>query len=327
MFDFLKRIFPGRGLPFMFGFLGCLLSARGLPLMFDCLSSLTYKRRAIEFDEGHLPEIDDTMEHTGYGYHSRLYRCIPITLESVLRHESVREAILAHLSNADRTSIRACASNLKFIGLVSPLVDLITRYIPVQNSLLANLDIIDIIALSRTTKAFAKLYQSSLKMQFNINRNLEQYFTSPKAFRNMQAKCDASVAWTFVEDFFTRTNPVHDEGHMEIMVERGLPTTDMLSFLLADGWNRIMSFDESESLDIEEDMAGLVSQNIPPPHIQRADFMTLSRSLFGRSVKTASERSKTTQPTRSLSSESLPGSPTHSTCYLPGFLTRTILHS
>jgi hypothetical protein len=80
MFDFLKRIFPGRGLPFMFGFLGCLLSARGLPLMFDCLSSLTYKRRAIEFDEGHLPEIDDTMEHTGYGYHSRLYRCIPITL-------------------------------------------------------------------------------------------------------------------------------------------------------------------------------------------------------------------------------------------------------
>jgi hypothetical protein len=269
MFDLLKRILPGRGLPFMFGFLGCLV-ARGLPLMFYCLSDLTLRRPAIELDEGHLPETDDTMEHTGYGYHSRLYRCKPIGLDVMLRYEPIREAILAHLSNADCTSLRACASNLQFIGLDSPLVDLMTRYIPVQNSLLANLDIIDIIALSRTTKAFAKLYQSSLKMQFNINRNLEQYFTSPKAFRNMQAKCDAIIASTFVEDFFTRTNPVHDEGRMEIIVEKGRPTADMLSFLLADGWTRIMSSDDDENLDIQEDVIRPVSHAITQSQILKS---------------------------------------------------------
>jgi hypothetical protein len=148
--------------------------------MFDCLSSLTHKHPAIELVEGHLPETDDTMEHTGYGYYSRSYRCIPTTLESLLRHESIREAILAYLSNADRTSLRVCASNLNFISLVFPLVDLMTRYVPVQNSLLANLDIIDIIALSRTTKAFAKLYQSSLKMQFNINATSNNSLRRPK---------------------------------------------------------------------------------------------------------------------------------------------------
>jgi hypothetical protein len=91
---------------------------------------------------------------------------------------------------------------LKRLGVKVPFVDLVSRYIPVQNSLLANLDIIDIIALSRTTKAFSKLYQASVKMQFNIDRNLEPYFTSRKTFRNMQAKCDAIVIETFAEDFF-----------------------------------------------------------------------------------------------------------------------------
>jgi hypothetical protein len=148
---------------------------------------------------------------------------------------------------------------MKFIGLISLLADLMTRYIPVQNSLLANLDIIDIIALSRTTKAFAKLYQSSLKMQFNIKRNLESYFTSPKAFRNVQAKCDAIIASTFAEDFFTRTNPMHDEGDIQIIVEQGHSTTDMLSYLLDDGWTWISSSDDNEGLEIAENMYGRVS--------------------------------------------------------------------
>jgi hypothetical protein len=57
---------------------------------------------------------------------------------------------------------------------------------------------------------------------------------------------------------------------MEIIVEKGCPTADMLSFLLADGWTRIMSSDDDESLDIQEDVIGLVSHAITQSRILKS---------------------------------------------------------
>jgi hypothetical protein len=69
MLDLLKRLLPGRGLPFMLGFFGCLLSVRGLPLTFDFLGAAR-KCSVIKQDEDHLPVTEDAIDYD-YDYMRR----------------------------------------------------------------------------------------------------------------------------------------------------------------------------------------------------------------------------------------------------------------
>jgi hypothetical protein len=88
-------------------------------------------------------------------------------------------------------------SNLSFI-------DLTDRYVPVQSSVLRQLEIRDIIALSRTCKRLNHVYDTTMRTQYNINDALEPYFKSPLEFRQIQAKTDAILCDAAALCFFLR---------------------------------------------------------------------------------------------------------------------------
>ena len=84
------------------------------------------------------------------------------------------------------------------------LLDLLTTYTPVQDSVLRYLDIGDIIALSRTTKAFSDYVGLVQRTQFNINEKLKAFVTDPKAFRSLQAKHNILISGSFAFSFMLR---------------------------------------------------------------------------------------------------------------------------
>lgn len=112
---------------------------------------------------------------------------------------------------------------------------MLSRYIPVQSSLLAHLDIKDIISLSQTTKRLSGLYDTTIRAQGNINRALEHYFTSPIEFRNLQARTDALVACDFAYSFFAWRNLVHAGAEFSIFVENGTSADEVTKYVLRDG--------------------------------------------------------------------------------------------
>jgi hypothetical protein len=142
---------------------------------------------------------------------------------------------MAHLDDKSISALRKTARKLKYFGRVPPLVDMICRYIPVQGALLANMEIEDVIALSRTAKALSDLYQTVFRMRYNIERALAPFFSSAKEFRNVQAKTDALISGWFAIDFFDRRNPVRDEAMFQIQVECASRDV-MLTYLQEDGW-------------------------------------------------------------------------------------------
>jgi hypothetical protein len=76
------------------------------------------------------------------------------------------------------------------------LVDLLTRYAPVQDAVLAQLDIADVISLSKTTKPFMDFLKLVESTQFNINDRLKHFFISPNEFRALQAKHNILIGGT-----------------------------------------------------------------------------------------------------------------------------------
>lgn len=135
----------------------------------------------------------------------------------------------------------------------SQLVDVLTRILPVQTTLLSLLDIKDIINVSKTTRGLAHLRETHVRVQGNINRVLENYFTSPVDFRNVQARTDALIAYDFAYDLFARTHPVHHETAFSILVEKGTSTRAMIECVQRDGW-----FREPDTLGDEYDNPGPV---------------------------------------------------------------------
>jgi hypothetical protein len=88
-------------------------------------------------------------------------------------------------------------------------IDLIDRYVPVQSSLLRQLEIRDIISLSRTCKRLNHVYDTTLKTQYNINEWLKPLIRDPVGFRNVQAGTGALIVMEVAFQFFLR-KPQHD---------------------------------------------------------------------------------------------------------------------
>lgn len=113
------------------------------------------------------------------------------------------------------------------------LVGLIDRYGPVQASILQQLEIRDIIALSRVCKKLRHVYETTIKTQYDINKALKPFFASPVEFRNIQAETDAIISNTTALYFFVRR---HCIKQMMIFVRRGSSTMKMQAYLEKDGW-------------------------------------------------------------------------------------------
>ncbi|KAI4617095.1 uncharacterized protein J4E87_008609 [Alternaria ethzedia] len=122
------------------------------------------------------------------------------------------------------------------------LADLLTRFTPVQDSVLRHLDIGDIIALSRAAKAFSDYVRLVERTQFNINEKLKVFVTSPNAFRSLQAKHNILISGSFAFGFMLRI-PLN--FHLfdipttmldRLLVEKGPHAEALRSFLENEGY-------------------------------------------------------------------------------------------
>jgi hypothetical protein len=83
------------------------------------------------------------------------------------------------------------------------LISLLTCHIPIQDSVLRQLEIRDVISLAKTAKAFRGFMKTVEKTQFNINAWLKPFF-DPIAFRNLQAKHNILIAGNSAYAFLAR---------------------------------------------------------------------------------------------------------------------------
>jgi hypothetical protein len=75
---------------------------------------------------------------------------------------------------------------------------------PIHLGILSRLEIDDLLALGSTCKQARLSLQQILRNFYNINKQLEPWFTDPKAFRSFQAQCNILIGRTFASWFFSR---------------------------------------------------------------------------------------------------------------------------
>ena len=82
-----------------------------------------------------------------------------------------------------------------------------------------HLSIAEIVALTRTCKKYADLYQYLLPVQWNVDRKLSCFVRDPYGFRSQMAKTDALISGSFAFQFFERTS--WKPSDLDIFVEHG----------------------------------------------------------------------------------------------------------
>ena len=94
----------------------------------------------------------------------------------------------------------------------------------------AHLSIAEIVALTRTCKKFADLYQYLVPTYWDVNRRLHRFVRDPHGFRSQMAKFDALIAGSFVIQFFERTS--WEVSDLDIYVEGDERANAFQSYLL-----------------------------------------------------------------------------------------------
>lgn len=84
------------------------------------------------------------------------------------------------------------------------LVEVLTQYTPIQDHVLGHLEISDVLVLTKTTQAFRDFYNIVERTQFDINKALSPFFTSPIKFRSLQAKYNILIGSLFALHFMSR---------------------------------------------------------------------------------------------------------------------------
>ena len=111
-------------------------------------------------------------------------------------------------------------------------------------NLCEHFSIAEIVALTRTCKKYADLYQYLLPIQWNVDRKLRRFVRDPHGFRSQMAKSDALIVGSFVSQFFERT-PWETSG-LNIFVEGDERANSFQSYLLdEEGYTAIPSIRES----------------------------------------------------------------------------------
>jgi hypothetical protein len=134
-------------------------------------------------------------------------------------------------------------------------VDLLTRYTPVQDAVLAQLDVADVISLSRTTKSFESFVKLVESTQFSIDGHLKHFFTSPEAFRTLQAQHNILVGGTFAYEFIARKPLGRTCGRYtlnSLLVQKGSDADALRIFLESDGYKCLT---DSESGTIHDSVS------------------------------------------------------------------------
>ena len=106
-----------------------------------------------------------------------------------------------------------------------------------------HLSIAEIVALTRTCKKYADLYQYLRPIQWDVDRRLRRFVRDPHGFRSQMAKSNALIAGSFVRQFFERTP--WRTSNLDIFVEGLERANSFQSYLLKEeGYTKIPSIRE-----------------------------------------------------------------------------------
>jgi hypothetical protein len=112
-----------------------------------------------------------------------------------------------------------------------------TRFAPIQERLLPLLGVVEIVALTKTSKKFADMNEALRTKEYSINLKLKRWFSDPVAFRSVQAQCDALIIGDFARQFFPRLTALTNS----LTLSLGDPYMSIVKFLTADGYAHIES--------------------------------------------------------------------------------------
>ncbi|KAF2247532.1 hypothetical protein BU26DRAFT_566501 [Trematosphaeria pertusa] len=108
-----------------------------------------------------------------------------------------------------------------------------SRFVPIQKRLLSHLSIAEIAALKQTSKAFADMSSTLNATDYNINTKLKKFFSDPKAFRSVQANCNALLGGLFAQRFFARDKELPDKIEIYVQTNKVRLLRD---YLIAEGY-------------------------------------------------------------------------------------------
>jgi hypothetical protein len=125
--------------------------------------------------------------------------------------------------------------------MATTLINLLTQYTPVQDSVLHHLEIKDVLALTKTTKLFSGFMKTVEKTQFHINDALKE-FLDPIAFLSLQAKHNFLITGYFAYAVLARkiVDDVRCPGYLHfIVVQEGEHAQALINFLfLQEGYEK-----------------------------------------------------------------------------------------
>ena len=91
---------------------------------------------------------------------------------------------------------------------------------PIFSRLCDFLAIGDIVALTRTCRQFANLYQLLLPVQWNVDRRLRRFVRNPAGLRSQMGQSDALISGSFAVQFFERATWL--SADLDMFVTQGL---------------------------------------------------------------------------------------------------------
>lgn len=107
-----------------------------------------------------------------------------------------------------------------------------------------HLSIAEIVALTRTCKKYADLYQYLLPIQWDVDRTFRRFVRDPCGLRSQMAISDAFIAGSFVVQFFERTSWTPFD--LDIFIEVGECANTFQRYLLDKEGYEISNSEESE---------------------------------------------------------------------------------
>jgi hypothetical protein len=115
----------------------------------------------------------------------------------------------------------------------------INRFYSIHELICSKLNIVDIIALSRTCKRYSGLYSYLQKTKWNINTRLSDYFTDPRAFRAVQGTTGTCIIGSFARDFFecnARARSAGSKRMLDLRVKVGKDGLALKEYLVTEGY-------------------------------------------------------------------------------------------
>lgn len=118
-------------------------------------------------------------------------------------------------------------------SLISLLIER-DRYAPMTDRIMGHLGVVDILALTGTSKSLSNLYNDSLPRYWDIDQRLSRFVSDPTKFRRILGRNNGLIVGSFPLQFFSRLH--WDDSSLDILVQEGEAAKAMKKHIRSQGY-------------------------------------------------------------------------------------------